>query len=108
MADIIQDGDIIVDKLFETPAARLESHLFAVTRWRSGMDSNPRCRQGFYGLDSARVWRASRPGKKHSCWREFVRPGFGSASVRFIRQGSTPMLGDVVDQTKASGSNPSA
>src|ERR1700719_4546451 len=38
------------------------------------MDSNLRCRSGFYGRISARVWRAIRPDKKHPCWREFVRP----------------------------------
>jgi hypothetical protein len=27
-----------------------------------------------------RVWRTIRPRKKHPCWREFVRLGFGSSS----------------------------
>jgi hypothetical protein len=26
------------------------------------------------GRNSARIWRAIRPDKKHPCWREFVRP----------------------------------
>ncbi len=48
------------------------------TRWRSGVDSNPRYREVFYGRSWARVWRTIRPDKKPPCWREFVRLGFGS------------------------------
>jgi len=47
--------------------------------WR-GADSNPRYRKGFYGLNSARVWRIIRLEKKHRCWREYVRLGCGSFS----------------------------
>ena len=68
------------------------------TRWRSGVDSNPRCREGFYGRNSARVCRTTRPDKKHPCWREFVRLGFGSASALSVSLRSpapSPMLGDV-------------
>ena len=45
--------------------------------WSEG-DSNPRCREGLYGRNWARVWRTIRPEKKHPCWRESVRLGFGS------------------------------
>ena len=47
----------------------------------SGVDSNPRCREGFQGRNSARVWRAIRSDKKHPCSRDFVRLGFGSVSA---------------------------
>src|ERR1017187_10739589 len=47
--------------------------------WSEG-DSNPRCREGLYGRNWARVWRTIRPEKKHPCWRESVRLGFGSVS----------------------------
>src|ERR1017187_2924016 len=47
--------------------------------WSEG-DSNPRCREGLYGRNSARGWRTIRPEKKHPCWREFVRLEFGSVS----------------------------
>ena len=46
------------------------------------MDSNPRCREGFQGRNSARVWRAIWSDKMHPCSeRVFVRLGFGSASA---------------------------
>jgi hypothetical protein len=31
------------------------------------MNSNPRCREAFYGRNSAPVWRTIRPDKKHLC-----------------------------------------
>ncbi len=43
------------------------------TAWRSGVDSNPRCRQALYGRNSAPVWRTIRPDRRHLCRREFVR-----------------------------------
>ncbi len=51
----------------------------SIYAWRSGVDSNPRRREGFYGRNSAPVWRTIRPDKKHLCRREFVRLRFGSA-----------------------------
>jgi hypothetical protein len=45
------------------------------TGWWSGVDSNPRCREGFQGRNSARVWRAIRSDKKHPCSREFCSLG---------------------------------
>jgi hypothetical protein len=59
------------------------------TRWRSGVDSNPRYREGFYGREFRRSLRVIRPdksiraGENLFVWnsREFVRLEFDSASA---------------------------
>ena len=63
------------------------------------------------GGNSARVWRAIRPDKKHPCWREFVRPWirlcFGSLRFASFAKVERRCSATSEDQTKASGLNPS-
>ena len=46
---------------------------FALTRWQSGVDWNPRCREGFYRREFVPRLRTIRPDKKHPCRRGIVR-----------------------------------
>ena len=56
---------------------------FAENLWRRRLGGGERgirtleTLSGFDGPNSSRVWRTIRPEKKHPCWREFVRQGFG-------------------------------
>jgi len=51
------------------------------TEWWSGVDSNPRYREGFYGREFGRSLAQYSARQKHTRWREFVRLEFDSASA---------------------------
>jgi hypothetical protein len=75
------------------PAHRPTRGLFGVlselvpeigTGWRRGVDSNPRCREAFYGQNSTPVWRYS-ARQKASVPERICSPGIGlcSGCLRF-------------------------
>ena len=70
------------------------------------MDSNPRCREGFYREFSPNLARYS-PKKHRGGENLFALDSalLRLSPVRFVRQGRTPMLDHVEHQIKASGSN---
>jgi hypothetical protein len=83
---------------------------FAVTRWRSGVDSNLRCRAGFYGQKFGPSLARYSARRKATVPDRICSPLDSAllrlSPVRFVRQDGTPTLGDVEDQAKASGSDP--
>jgi hypothetical protein len=78
------------------------------TRWRSGVNSNPRCRQALYGRNSGPSLAHYSARQKASVPERICSPGFGSAPALSdsLLARWRPMLGDV-ERKKASGSNPS-
>ena len=76
----------------------------------SRVDSNLRCRAGFYGQKFGPSLARYSARQKTTVLERICLPLDSAllrlSPVRFVRPGGTPMLGDVENQAKASGSNP--
>src|SRR6266481_456285 len=62
-----QAGYMTATEFQIAPAIQPLTRAGSIYAWRSGVDSNLRCREGFYGRNSARTWRAIRHDKKPPC-----------------------------------------